>query len=157
MPDIKLIAAVDNKRGIAKQGKIPWNLPGDKAFYRQQITTAPSVMGWITYAAHGAKPGTPHNYVLTHREIDDPNVTVIRDLRVFLQTLTFDVWVIGGGEIYSQALPFATHLYLTQIDGDFECDVFFPAYEESFHRVEQSEPLTENGTSYRFEIWRPNH
>ena len=65
------------------------------------------------------------------------------------------VFVIGGGEIYAQALPLADELVLTEIDADFDADTFFPAWDRAQFSAEASEPQTsENGHRYRWVIYR---
>ncbi len=156
MPEIRFIAAIDDKRGLAKKQKIPWDLPTDKKYFRDKLATGPVVMGYKTYVSNGRKPyGTFENTVFSRQDISLDNAAVHRDAEKFFKNLDYDVWVAGGGEIFAAALPFATILYITRVIGDFDCDVFFPRYEDGF-RLESAGPWqAENGIRFRFEIWAP--
>ena len=61
-----------------------------------------------------------------------------------------EIFIIGGGEIYKQALPFTDRLYLTLIDGDKEADVFFPEYENDFIEIGRESYTTDDGLEYYF-------
>jgi len=65
-------------------------------------------------------------------------------------------FIIGGADVYAQALDheYADLLYLTQIEGDFNCDVFFPQYEDRFVLVSESDLYEENGVSYQFKVFQ---
>ena len=162
MADVKFVAAMDNKRGIAKSkpgtaGFIPWDLPTDKAYFRDKVKNVPVVMGWNTFRANGKKPyGTGPNTVITSQSVDEyPGVNITHDLKGFFENLKDEVWVAGGGQVFEQALPYATHLYITQVYGDFDCDIFFPKFEDKFELVEESPLQTENGIDFRFQLWKP--
>lgn len=60
-----------------------------------------------------------------------------------------EIFIIGGGQIYAQAMPLADKLYLTIVEGDFKADVFFPEYEKIFTKVISEENFESNGYKYR--------
>jgi dihydrofolate reductase len=160
---INFIAAVDDRLGIAKSvpgtaGKIPWHLPTDQAYFRAKLADVPVVMGWNTFRANGFKPyGTGPNTVITDDPIDlYEGVQITHDLKGFFENLRTDLWVAGGGQIFEQALPYATHLYLTRVAGDFGCDIFFPEFEDRFELAEDGPEQEENGTKFRFQVWVSN-
>lgn len=152
---ICFIAAIDDELGLAKGGRLPWDIPSDRKFFRDSIATAPGLMGWKTFVDHGKKPfGTnPRNILITHRDVQYDGVEVIHDLRSFIKDFKEDLWVIGGGDVFAQLLPYATHLYLTRVQGDFNCDTFFPEFEDIFKLHEASEWHEENGHTFRYELW----
>jgi dihydrofolate reductase len=155
MPDIKLIAAVDDKNGIAAKQKIPWDLPSDRQYFRDKLKDGPVVSGWKTYAANNFKPyGQGENIVLTRRDLEAaPGVWIVHSAEEYFKNLKKDVWVSGGGEIFKIALPYATHLYITKVEGDFGTDTFFPDYKNDFKLVDEKPPMTENGITFRYQIW----
>jgi dihydrofolate reductase len=156
MPEIRLIAAVDEQLGIARDGQLPWDLPTDRKYFRDHIAPGPVVMGWNTFSANDHKPyGIGTNTVITHRDTEAvPGVWIVHDVQEFFERNSQDVWVVGGGQIFAQVLPYATQLYITRIRGTYDCDVFFPEFEKDFV-LEAKEPWQEeNGVSYRYEIWR---
>ncbi len=155
MNQVKFISAIDDKRGIAKAQKLPWRLPTDQKFFRSALASAPGLMGWNTFASNGYKPyeKSPKTFLITHRDGVYPGVEVIHDLPRFMELLAHDLWVIGGGEVFSQLLPYATHLYLTRVSGDFDCDVFFPEFEGMFELAESKPPRKENSVEFMFQTW----
>jgi dihydrofolate reductase len=84
MPEIKLIAAIDNKLGLARDGKLPWDLPSDRKYFRDHVENGPVVMGWNTFVSNGLKPyGHGKNYVLTHKKKDAKGVELINNAQEF--------------------------------------------------------------------------
>lgn len=67
-----------------------------------------------------------------------------------------EIFIIGGGEIYKQALPFTNRLYLTLIDGDKEADVFFPEYEYDFSEITRESHTTDDRLRYHFVTFEKN-
>jgi dihydrofolate reductase len=160
MPDIKLIAAIDDKRGLAKSkdgtaGFIPWKLPSDHKYFLDKLHAGPVLSGWNTFRANGLKPyGIGTNYVVTRKDTESyPGVWIIHDVAEFFEKNTDAIWVAGGGMIFKETLQYATHLYLTRVAGDFACDIFFPEFEQDF-KLEHEEPeMEENGIKFRYQIW----
>ncbi|MBA2279135.1 dihydrofolate reductase [Candidatus Saccharibacteria bacterium] len=154
MSEIKIIAAIDSKRGLAKAGKIPWNLPADRSYFRKHVEDGPVAMGWNTYVSNKYKPyGKGKNIIFTRQREKPDDVAISKDAIRFFSKLKEDIWVAGGGQVYKAALPYATHLYLTRVEGNFQCDVFFPEFEDKFKLAHKEKLKTENNTKYQFEIW----
>lgn len=88
MPDIKLIAAIDDKNGIAIGQKLPWDLPSDRKYFQNHIKNGPVVMGWKTFASNNFKPyGDGANTVITGRDTEAvPGVWIVHDIQRFLTT-----------------------------------------------------------------------
>jgi dihydrofolate reductase len=152
---IRLIAAIDSKRGIANQSGIPWSLPADIEHFRNAIKGQPVLMGRGVYnELTNPFPGSP-NYVLSHQttELRDGFI-LVPDLQPFLSThLDDELWVIGGAQLYEQTISQANELYITKINKDFSCTKFFPEYEALFTMTSKSELMTENNVGYTFETW----
>jgi dihydrofolate reductase len=66
------------------------------------------------------------------------------------------VWNLGGALLFASTFDMADELYITQLEGNFGCTKFFPAYKDDFYLVSQSEPVTENNITFRFEVWKRN-
>ena len=143
---------------IGKDGVMPWHLPEDMAHFRQVTMGAPVVMGRKTWDSIGRPLPGRRNIVITR----NPQWHADGTERASSLTSALDlarneskVFVIGGGEIYAQALPLADELVLTEIDADFDADTFFPAWDRAQFSAEASEPQTsENGHRYRWVIYR---
>jgi dihydrofolate reductase len=154
---IRLIAAIDAKRGIATESGIPWRLPGDTAYFENQTINGLIVMGWATYSEFSAPLHDRNNYVLASgpdrlRTGFEPIAELGDMIRGHPDE---DIWVIGGASVFAMTIGQADELFITQILTDFNCTKFFPDYTADFVRFAQSEALTDNGVSYRFEKWRP--
>jgi dihydrofolate reductase len=155
---IRLIAAMDTRRGIATDKGIPWKLPGDAAYFENQTMAGLIVMGWVTYNEFSAPLHGRDNYVLTRdegalRQGFHP-ITTLDDL--MKSHPDEDAWVIGGAFVYAETIDRAEELFITQVLKDFQCTKFFPDYHSGFTRFEQSKDHEEGGVHYRFEKWRQN-
>lgn len=152
---IRLIAAIDSLGGIADDRGIPWDLPSDKKYYQDKIRDKVVLMGRGTYETHLTPLGR-ENYVLTsHREPLRAGFKAIGDLDTFLNQNS-SVWVIGGSEIFEMLLPYADELYITQVEGNFNCTKFFPSFGNDFIEVNKSKIFKENGTRFQYQIWKSN-
>jgi dihydrofolate reductase len=153
---IRLIAAIDSRRGIATDSGIPWKLPGDTAYFRQKTATGLIIMGRATYEEFSAPLHDTDNFVLTRGtaplRAGFRAVTSVDQLR--RAHPDEDIWVIGGAGVYEETIGEAQQLLLTQVVGDFHCTKFFPPYRDSFELASQSADHAERGITYRFETWR---
>ena len=158
-----LIAAVDEKGGIGKKGKLPWRLAGDLAFF-QKITTGGGrnavIMGRTTWESIPVK----------HRPlIKRLNIVLTRNNEYLLphevlRAETFEeglekakkagaIFIIGGQQVFAEAIAHraCTTLLITEVAGDFGCDTFFPKFDKTvFRRESSSEVMEENGIRFQF-------
>jgi dihydrofolate reductase len=153
---IRLIAAVDQQRGIAKGGVQPWKIPGDEQYFNEKTSEGGGIvlMGQKTFDVIGHSLPGRRNYILSHQPRTGDGVVYIQDLDQFLIQQTEDVWVIGGASLFSQTIVVADELYLTQIEADFGCDKFFPEYEHAFELATTSDLHTENGFIFRYKTYK---
>ncbi len=125
---ISLIAAVDERFGMGKNNALLCHLPADLKHFKSLTLGKPIIMGRKTFESIGkALPGRK-NIVLSRSMITSENVIVVDSLETALQ-LTLDqpeIMIIGGAQIYNQAINHAKKLYLTVIHHQFDADVFFP-------------------------------
>lgn len=154
---VNMILARARNGIIGNKGTIPWNLPEDMAFFRRVTWGGVVIMGRKTFESIG-KP-LPHrtNFVVTRQQ----NYPVPQGVMCFesledairVAEPIAEVFIIGGAQIYQQALPLAKVIYLTEIDGDFEGDATFP---NVFDPLEYSKlilreiPATKDSPAYRF-------
>ncbi len=161
---IRFLAAIDSKRGLADEHGIPWQgkVPGDVKYYHDKLKTGLIIMGYGTYVQLSKPMDNRLNYVATDKDEDlREGFHVVKDAREFLQLNQQageapgpDIWVLGGAGLFTSTFDFADELYLTQLEGDFNCTKFFPEYEQDFEKVSESDPITENGITYRFTVWK---
>jgi dihydrofolate reductase len=131
MPRINLIAALGRNRVIGNRQQIPWKIPGEQAYFKKVTLGHPIVMGRKTWESIGRPLPGRRNIVVTHSPgyvAAGADVADGLDAALALVPNSDDVFVIGGGELFAQALPQADRLFLTEIDADFEGDALFPQF-----------------------------
>lgn len=166
-PRTSIIAAIGRQREIGAHGGLLWHIPGDMAYFRSVTAGKPVMMGRRTYDSLPPRfrplPGRT-NIVLQRADEMPPaeeNVVVAHTIddalaaarRMAEESGADEVFVIGGGSVYAQALPYADRLYLTVVDADFpDADTFFPPYEAMFPRVVSECADSDDNFRYTFVI-----
>jgi dihydrofolate reductase len=127
---VTLIAALADNNCIGKDNTIPWYVPEDFAFFKQYTLGKPVVMGRKTWESLPRKPLPGRaNYVVSRQKnlIIDGAITVNSVAQAINQLAGCDeIIIMGGAQIYIQALPLATDLRLTRIHVSVNGDTFFP-------------------------------
>ncbi len=156
---ISLVAAMARNRVIGSQGKIPWQLPADLKHFKELTYGHPVIMGRKTYESIG-KPLSGRKNIVISREPDfrAEGCIVSRSFEEALESAksSEEVFVIGGGQIYKLALPYAGKIYLTVIDAEIAGDTFFPKFDESEWQLVNSESHQsdeKNPYNYRFLVY----
>lgn len=144
MRDIILIAAAGDGNELGRDGELPWHLPDDFRHFKQQTTGHPMVMGRKTFETFPKPlPNRLHLIVTRDRSyrVDHPACQVVHSLEEAFDALADRerVYIIGGGEIYRQALPHATGVELTRVHGRFEADTYFPELDPAHWELVASE------------------
>ena len=130
-----MIVAMAENRVIGLSGGMPWHIPEDLKFFKQVTMGHPVVMGRKTYQSIGAAlPGRANIVVTRNRDFAAPDADVVHDLAAALEKARAiaeidggeEVFVIGGAEIYAQAIAEAGRLYLTEVHAEPAGDAFFP-------------------------------
>lgn len=139
---VSLIAALSSQnRGIGFHGDLLWRIPEDLARFKKVTVGHPVIMGRKTWESLPEKfrplPNRANIIVTRNASYRAPGAVVVTSLEdAFSSAETApgaeEVFVIGGGEIYKEALPLANRLYLTLIDDSKEADAFFPEYKKEF-------------------------
>ncbi len=155
---IRLIAAMDNDRGIAGEHGIPWQgkIPTDTKYFRAETAEGAIVMGFRTYEELSDPLHDRKNFVVSRPGTSSlrPGFVVVPDLDEFLHQHSHElVWVIGGAVVFERSMSLEDELFITQLDAEFVCTKFFPEYESHFVLVNDLGRHSENGISFRFEIW----
>jgi dihydrofolate reductase len=150
---LHLVAAVGRSGCIGKGGALPWRLPEDLKRFKAITIGHAVIMGRKTHESIGrALPGR-RNIVVTRgtpalpEGVERaPSLEAAIDLA---RTTDPEPMVIGGGEIYREAMPLATHLHLTRVDLDVEgCDAFFPEVDEAAFQIASSEAGETPGVTF---------
>lgn len=142
-PRIALVAALDRARGIGRGNALPWQLPDDLRRFKALTLGKPLLMGRKTAESLGrALPGR-RNLVLTRSgRVPFDGMQAVASLEQAVSIAAGEpLMVIGGGEVYALALPFATGLHLTHVDTVVaDADAFFPVFDQSAWQVTAREP-----------------
>jgi dihydrofolate reductase len=135
------LIAIVARNGVIGQGeRLPWHLPEDLRFFRQATRGHAVVMGRKTWQSLPPRfrplPGRRNVVVTRNAAFDAPGAECVGSLDQALQRLAAEdrVFVIGGAELYAQALQAADELMLTEIDRDFDGDRHFPPWDRSRFR-----------------------
>src|SRR5258708_31380540 len=120
---ISLIAAASTNNVIGKDNKLLWHLPNDMKFFRNTTWGMPVVMGRKTYDALSGEPLPGRfNFVITRNKDWDPRnekvkvvASLVDALRAAEDTDCKETFVIGGGQIYTEAMPVADKIYMTRV------------------------------------------
>jgi len=137
-PKITLIAAVAQNGVIGIANRLPWHLPADLRHFRAMTQGHSIIMGRRNYESIGRPLPERDNIVVTRNaDYVAPGCRVVRSLEQAIDVAGGDeVFVIGGAEIYRQALPIADRLVITEVHADVPGDVMFPTFPASdWHEV----------------------
>lgn len=142
---------------IGKNNDMPWKLPADMAYFKQQTQHKTIVMGRKTWESFGSKPlPNRRNIVLTRDQaFVAEGAEVVHTVEQALKLVGDDeLMIIGGSQIYELFLPQADVLLVTQIEHEFDGNTFFPNVDWAAWQLEQSTPGVrdeKNVYDYRFE------
>jgi dihydrofolate reductase len=152
----RILAAIDDKRGMAKENKLPWNLPTDVKRYRDLMNTYGGniLVGRSTYMQMKDVLKNNNVYLATTTIDAMEGVHIVKDIKDFLGNFNQDLWIIGGAKVFEDSISFADELILTRVEGDFNCDVFFPDFENEFVEFSKEDVMSENGVSFQFVNYR---
>ena len=160
---MKAILSADRNWGIGCQNKLLISIPSDMKFFRETTTGHTVVMGRKTLESFpGGQPlKNRRNIVLTRNpEYSVKGAEVVHSPEELLKLLEGspleDVYVIGGGEVYRQLLPYCDTVYVTKIDFAYQADTFFPNLDESpeWELAEESEEQTCFDIEFTFRTYR---
>ena len=135
---ITVLAAVAANLAIGRDGAMPWHLPEDLAHFKATTMGHVMLMGRKTYDSIGrALPGRRTIVMTRQQGWHAPSVEVAHSLPEALALAgPADVFVVGGSDVYRQAMPFADQMLLTEIDQSPEADAFFPTFTpEDWHET----------------------
>lgn len=158
---ISLIAAIGKNNELGKNNTLVWNMPTDLKYFREKTSGHPVIMGRKTFESIGRPMPKRRNIIIT-RDLNyiKEGIEVVHSLDEALKLVLDkkeEVFVIGGEEIFKQAMPIADKLYITHIDAiDKDANVFFPEiilklWKEVAH--EEHKKDKENPYDYAFAVY----
>jgi dihydrofolate reductase len=130
---ISLIAAIGKNNELGKGNDLLWRLPNDQKFFRETTKGHPVIMGRKTFESLGRPLPNRRNIVITRdKTYVRQGVDIVHSLEEAInlakeEKSDKEIFIIGGAEIYKQAMPLAGRLYITHIESEHkEADTFFP-------------------------------
>jgi len=151
---INIIAAIGETRELGNNNMLLWHIPEDLKRFKALTNGHAVIMGRKTYESIG-KPLPNRLNIIVSRDTSYivHNAVVTHSLQ---DAITYakkkggeEIFIIGGGQIYAEALPFADKLYLTVVQGTYQADTYFPDY-SAFKNVISEDTHLSNGYSYTF-------
>jgi dihydrofolate reductase len=158
---LSLVASVARNGAIGRGNELVWDEPLDKQHFKRTTMGCPVVMGRKTWDSLPARfrplPGR-RNIVVTRQRgwrADGAEAASSLDSALALAAGAPRVCLIGGAQLFEQAMPLADELVLTEIDADFEGDVFFPPWDRNaFDEVQRESHTSASGTAFAFVTYR---
>lgn len=159
---MRIIAAQAKDGAIGNKGGLLASIPSDMKHFREETTGNTVVMGRATLESFpGGKPlPKRRNIVLSTTLPGSDTYEVVRSVEELLELLGDDagddVFVIGGGQIYTLLLPYCGSATITELEGEFEADTYMPVLAglEDWELVSRSERIEENGCGFTFAEYR---
>jgi dihydrofolate reductase len=146
MSYIKAIAAMSENRVIGKDGRIPWYISEELKWFKKTTMGNVVLMGRKTFESIGKPLPGRTNIVLSNSGFNVPGVIVVKSIEEALEKFKGqNIFICGGAQVYSIALPLCSELFITHINGLFEGDAFFPCFENYFVKQE----VLQEGPNYR--------
>ena len=140
---------------IGKQGQLPWHLPEDLAHFKRTTLGQPVVMGRVTWESLPEKfrplPGRTNVVVSRQTSFKATGAQVVSSLEAAMALFPSSeiVWLIGGAQLYAQALPLASQIVVTEIDADFGGDAFAPSLSPNdWTETQRSSHVSAQGLGY---------
>lgn len=160
---IAAIVAVDNNYGIGYNGELLERIPEDLKRFKQLTDDSTVVMGRKTWESLPKKPlPNRFNIIVTSEEVEDNDIDIkhssMEEVKAFLELdLGIPVFIIGGGMVYRELLPYCQEVYLTKILKNYEnVDTYFPNLDEmeEWDQIDCSEVYDYNGVNYQYQLYR---
>ncbi len=148
-----IIAAIGKNRELGKKNGLIFHIPEDMKYFRDTTKGHTVVMGRNTWKSLPSKLPGRQNIVVSKAPVPDADATITNlddYIRQHLNTPE-EIFIIGGGMVYAAFLPYAKHLYLTEISASApDADVFFPKFDKSKYTKTIIKKGTHNALAYTF-------
>ena len=131
--NLTIVVAVDAQRGIGVDNKLPWHLPEDLAHFKRVTSGHPIIMGRKTFDSIGRALPNRRNIVITRNPAwRHDGVEAVASLGAAIALVGMaPTFIIGGAQIFNDALALAKRMVVTEIAHTFACDTFFPAFDDA--------------------------
>jgi dihydrofolate reductase len=154
---ISLIVAMASNRVIGHQGDIPWKIPGEQKMFKEITLGHVVIMGRITYESLACPlPGRTNIVVTRQTDYQAPGCLIVQDLDGAIKSCPADedeAFIIGGGQLYHEAISAADRIYLTVLPREIPGDTYFPEIPEADFEIKKSE-FIDGLEPYHFYIYQ---
>jgi dihydrofolate reductase len=158
---LSLLVAAGENNVIGKNNALPWHLPNDLKYFKNQTWGMPVLMGRKTFESIGKPlPGRKSIVITRNQDWKYDNVDVVHSLEEAIKKAegygAREIFVIGGAEIFNAAFPVADRLYLTRVHQEFEGDVFLEGWQQSkWNKVKDRHCAADekNAYAHSFQVW----
>jgi dihydrofolate reductase len=155
MAVISIIAGIGKNRELGAENKLLWNIPEDLKWFREKTDSHPVIMGRKTYESIGRLlPHRPNLIITRDDTFSVPGGIICHSLdEAIVKAKNIDqteIFIIGGANVYTQAIKIADKLYLTIVDADFHADTYFPEYGFRFKNILSKRSGHDDNFSYTF-------
>lgn len=155
---ISLIVAIDKNRLIGDSNGLPWYIPEDLKYFRDTTIGKTIVMGRKTYQSIGRLLPHRQNIIVSRQNLNIEGALIVNNFGEYLKNIADEqeIFIIGGAEIYREALPYVSKLYITHVDAEYEGDTYFPHeyFEKELRVISKSEITSERGVKLTFAIYQ---
>ncbi|ETD72260.1 dihydrofolate reductase [Pelistega indica] len=159
MSRLNIIVAYNQQHVIGKDNTMPWKLPADLAYFKQTTMGCPIIMGRKTRDSLGRPlPGRLNIVISRDKNFQAEGTQTVTSLEeaiaVAKASQAENIFVIGGGQIYQEALPLVHRVYATEIHSDMDGDTYFPVLEKAHWKEVSRAPQPEqNGLAFDFVVY----
>lgn len=156
---VNIIVATGENLEIGKNNQLLWHMPADLKFFKQTTSGHTVIMGRKTFDSVGRPLPNRRNIVITRNtDLNIEGVEVVNSLEQALKIVENEensVFIVGGAEIYRQAIPKTDTIYLTTIHNQFDADTFFPELDKNEWNIISKEDFNadeKNKYNYSIEV-----
>ncbi len=147
-----IIAAIGKNNELGKNNDLIFHIKEDMKFFREKTTGHKVVMGFNTWKSLPGKLKNRENIVISYDDVNGPDL-VIKDIAKFIKEnkdTDEEIFIIGGGMIYREFLPYAKTLYLTEVEKtDLSATIFFPNFDKSEYQRKIIKKGSENDLDFQ--------
>ena len=154
---LSIIVAIAKNNAIGKDNKLLWHLPEDLKRFKRLTTGHNIIMGRKTFESLGKVLPNRHHIILCNDaklNIEDENVEILDDISKLDKYINSEEenFVIGGATMYKLLMPYAKKMYITEIDKDFDGDVYFPEISlNEWKATEREQGPEDNENDFEYE------
>jgi dihydrofolate reductase len=152
--NLEIVVAIDEKGGIGKDNQLLWHLPADLKHFKNITSGYPIIMGRKTYDSIGKPLPNRRNIVISRQQdLRIEGTEVVNSLEDAIQLVAKDekAFIIGGAQIFSDAMHLGDTLHLTKVHHSFEADTFFPEIKSAeWQEIEREDYLADEKNPYNY-------